>query len=176
MVLPVLHINGQLEVTTIRTHKPPKTSNMHCVRKQIRRPFYKKELSTTLTAGFETFFCLKSPGDMWIVQCSHKNFALSKVFTLKKSSPMFQIVAVQRRSRFPSHHFSASPPLPSVNSQDFGLIYLIKLISTSHAIGFENNLSELSTCYVFVSKFSPSLEKIKWWFLKKVLFTPWRLW
>ena len=56
---------------------------------------------------------------------------------------MFQIVAVQRRSRFTSHHFSASPPLPSVTGQDFGLIYLIKLISTIHAIGFVNNLRQL---------------------------------
>ena len=64
---------------------------------------------------------------------------------------MFQIVAVEWRSRFTSHHFSASPPLPSVTSQDFGLIYLIKLISTSHAIGFVNNLRELQSSIVQTS-------------------------
>ena len=62
---------------------------------------------------------------------------------------MFQIVAVEWRQRFPSHQHSASPPLPSVTSQDFGLIiYLIKLILTSHAIGFVNNLRELQSSSV----------------------------
>ena len=64
---------------------------------------------------------------------------------------MFQIVAVERRSRFTSQHHFASPPLPCVTSQDFGLMHLIKLISTIHAIGFVNNLRELQSSSVKTS-------------------------
>merc|ERR1711962_1303522 len=59
-----------------------------------------------------------------------------------------QIVAVERRSRFTSQHYFASPPLPSVTSQGFGLMHLIKLISTIHAIGFVNNLRELQSSHM----------------------------
>ena len=126
---------------------------LHCVRKKNRWAFY--EIAKTIINNFNrrlwNFFCLKSPGDKWIVQCTHKNCAVSRVCTLKKSSPMFQIVAVEWRPRFTSHQHSASPPLPSVTGQDFGLSYLIKLISTIHAIGFVNNLSELQSSSVKTS-------------------------
>ena len=69
----------------------------------------------------------------------------------RKVHPIFQLVAVERRSRFTSHQLSASPLLPSVTGQDFGLSYLIKLISTSHAIGFVNNLRELHSSIVQTS-------------------------
>ena len=80
-MLPMLNINGQLE--------PPKTSNIHCVRKQIRRPFYTKELSTTLTAGFGFFL---SEISRRVVNCTmFKTLFLIKRSELRSSVPPCQL-------------------------------------------------------------------------------------